>query len=107
MNTTSVSIPQVSPLRTRLIYAVGATIATLSVFFTLATTIYDTDPRAILEDAGVTLLFAHLAMLLGPKAYAQPRQRNRFLVTFSLCIGYLCAAAGLYLMISRRFAGWE
>ncbi len=94
-----------SPLRTRLIYACGATVATLSVFFTLATTIYDTDPRAIFEDAGVTLLFAHLAMSLGPKAYAQPRQRNRFLVTFSLIIGYVCAAAGVYLMVVHRLAG--
>jgi hypothetical protein len=88
--------------RLRVIHLFCVAIAVLSTFFTAIASITYTpyDGLEITAHAAFTLAFAHAALFLARRAYAPTENRRRFLVFYSLGVGYLCAIHGLYLLLT-------
>lgn len=97
--------PSRAPQRTRLrvVHLTCVAVAVLSTFFTAITAIKSTpyDGTEIAAHAAFTLVFAHIALFLGRRAYASTENSRRFLILYSLAVGYLSGAYGFYLLLSR------
>ncbi len=90
-------------LRLRIVHLFCVAIAVTSTFLTAITAIKSTpyDGAEITAYAAFTLVFAHAALFLSRRTYGPAENSRRFLIFYSLMVGYLSGAHGLHLLFSR------